>query len=292
MGIHIVSDSWGICEVEQLEADAGRDNRELQLMAVAGISFYAASGDDGSSDCDRFGITAPEVDDPAAQPYATGVGGTRLDPTTAHHRDRLGRPRPSAPAAGAAASRPSFTMPGWQKGPGVIRKPAVEQDQVRRQDALLPRGARRLVRRRSRTPATSSTAPPAVLRRGWDVFGGTSAAAPLMAAFTADANQFSLANGGSADGLRQPVPLPRVRNGRPGRDVQRRHAGQQQHPRGGTTFPAGAGYDLATGLGSVDVTPMATASRHYTRVGESNPRHRITARRAPKPDLSRVIRPS
>ena len=50
-GVHIVSDSWGNCEVALLEAEQAANNRELQLMAVAGMSFYAASGDDGSSDC-------------------------------------------------------------------------------------------------------------------------------------------------------------------------------------------------------------------------------------------------
>ncbi len=89
-----------------LEADQAANNRELQLMAVAGMSFYAASGDDGSSDCRRsLGINGPEVDDPAVQPYATGVGGTNLDASPGAHRDACGAATAPPTAAVAAACR-------------------------------------------------------------------------------------------------------------------------------------------------------------------------------------------
>ena len=118
--VQIVSDSWGTCELAELESDAAATNAELQLMAVAGISFYAASGDSGSSDCERFNITAPEVDDPAAQPYATGVGGTNLNPTSSHNETVWGGHGPSAGGGGGGVST-NFIKPTWQVGTGVIR---------------------------------------------------------------------------------------------------------------------------------------------------------------------------
>src|SRR5258707_3277522 len=46
-------------------------NQALQLAAVSGITVLAAAGDAGSFDCSGFPVLA--VDDPAAQPFATGV---------------------------------------------------------------------------------------------------------------------------------------------------------------------------------------------------------------------------
>src|SRR5207247_197557 len=75
-GVRIVSDSWGICEPLISPARAAATNQALQLAAVSGITVLAASGDSGSFDCSGFPTLA--VDDPAAQPFATGVGGTTL----------------------------------------------------------------------------------------------------------------------------------------------------------------------------------------------------------------------
>ena len=75
----------------------------------------------------------------------------------------------------------------------------------------------------------------------WAPIGGTSAAAPLMAALTADADE----SAGKQLGLREPVPL------RPGRHERlprhRRRARTTSSAAAAT--PARPGYDLATGLG-------------------------------------------
>ena len=191
-----------------------------------GMSFYAASGDDGSSDCHRsLGFDGLQVDDPAVQPYATGVGGTQPDASPAYSetvwgghgtsRRRRGRRRLALVHRAALA-----------EGHGRDPHRPVEQDQVRRQDALVPRGARRRVRRRSdhrvrhqlqrTTAAGTSSAARRRRRRSWP---------PSRPTRTGSASQ----NGGGADGLRESVPVPRVQ-GRPG-DVPRRHGRQQQHPR-------------------------------------------------------------
>ncbi len=211
-------------------------------MAVAGMSFYAASGDDGSSDCaPASGITGLQVDDPAVQPYATGVGGTNLNASAAR-RDRLGRPRP----VGRRRWRRRLALVHdavVAEGPGRDPQRPVEQDQVRRQDALLPRGARRRVRRRSEHRLRHQlrrTAAQRLGRRRRHVGGGAA-----HGRVHGRREPLQPPQRRAAHGLRQPVPVPRV-HGRPGRcsTTSRRATttSSARHRR----IPAGTGYDLAT----------------------------------------------
>ena len=231
-------------------------------MAVAGMSFYAASGDSGSSDCARFGINAPEVDDPAAQPYATGVGGTNLNPTSSHNETVWGGHGPSAGGGGGGVST-NFIKPTWQVGAGVIRSGVSSKSRCGGGKTHYCREVPDVAF--DADPNTgyviycttgSCTAP------GWNVFGGTSAAAPLMAAFTADANTYSLAHGGKRIGFANPFLYHEF-----GAD----HAMfnditvGNNNINGGTTFRAQVGYDVASGLGSVDASEMATDLAAHTR---------------------------
>ncbi|TMB46570.1 MAG: hypothetical protein E6J60_16360, partial [Deltaproteobacteria bacterium] len=68
---HVVSTSWGACEVG-LSAASQRTNDNIFANANAiGQSWFAASGDSGSRDCNVLG-----VDHPANSPHVMGVGGT------------------------------------------------------------------------------------------------------------------------------------------------------------------------------------------------------------------------
>ena len=260
-GVHIVSDSWGLCELAELRSDAAATDTELQLLAVAGISFFAASGDDGASDCNRFGIPAPQVDDPASQPYATGVGGTRLDPSSSHVETTWGGHGVGAGGGGGGISA-FFAMPGWQKGRGVIREGVSSKTKC---------GGRTHYCRE--VPDVAFDADPdtgyvihctvgqcSAGDGGWQVFGGTSAAAPLMAGYTADANSFSLANGGRRMGFASPFLYRQFADPVMFHDI----TSGTNSIHAGTTFSARPGYDLATGMGSIDVSAMATALAAYT----------------------------
>jgi kumamolisin len=268
-GVHIVSDSWGNCEAVLLEADQAANNFELQLMAVAGMSFYAASGDDGSSDCRRsLGINNFVVDDPAVQPYATGVGGTNLKPGVS---ETVWGGHGAARGGGGGGVSLSFTMPGWQKGPGVIRT----GQSSRKKCGGKTRWCREV-------PDVAFDADPntgyAVFCTGcipkWSVVGGTSAAAPLMAAFTAIANEYSQAHGGHLMGFANPFLYHQFKVDRPMfHDVT---AGTNNII-GGSTYRAGIGYDLASGLGSINVNTMATDLAGYTRAKLTIHNTRITA---------------
>ena len=73
----------GRCEGFTFLAGAGViqfENTLLQEAAAQGQSFFAASGDSGSSQCEQIEEEDTElsVNNPASQPFATGVGGTTL----------------------------------------------------------------------------------------------------------------------------------------------------------------------------------------------------------------------
>jgi subtilase family serine protease len=78
----VISTSWGICEAQVGgNAVAAAEANLFEEAAAQGQTVVAASGDDGSTDCtdannDPTGVDA--VDNPASQPYVTGVGGTSL----------------------------------------------------------------------------------------------------------------------------------------------------------------------------------------------------------------------
>jgi subtilase family serine protease len=80
----VVSTSWGNCEPEETLAQAQSEATVFEQMAVQGQTLVAAAGDSGSVDCWIGGAggdsnNSLEVDDPAGQPFVTGVGGTSLE---------------------------------------------------------------------------------------------------------------------------------------------------------------------------------------------------------------------
>jgi kumamolisin len=80
----VISASLGLCELFTVQdvGHAGIRAAEstLQEAAASGISFLAASGDDGSADCTQNGTPTNQlgVNYPASSPWATGVGGTNF----------------------------------------------------------------------------------------------------------------------------------------------------------------------------------------------------------------------
>jgi subtilase family serine protease len=80
----VVSTSWGNCEPEEMLAQARAEATVFEQMAVQGQTLVAAAGDSGSEDCWIGGAggdsnNSLQVDDPASQPFVTGVGGTSLE---------------------------------------------------------------------------------------------------------------------------------------------------------------------------------------------------------------------
>lgn len=246
--VTVASDSWGLCEPVLPPALLANENTSLELAAAAGLTLYVASGDDGSSGCKRVtGSNSLFTDDPSSQPFATSVGGTKLTTSPSYHE--------TAWKFGGGGTSFWWPKPQWQVGktvtiPGGGNKCGYPTGQCRQ------------------TPDVALDANPSTGyivfctagtikcggATGWYVIGGTSGAAPLMAGITADANEYSLGHTGSRLGFASPFLYANA-----GTSVFHDITVGNNNIFGGTSYQAGPGYDLATGLGSVDANNFATA---------------------------------
>jgi hypothetical protein len=238
-GVRIITDSWGLCEPAVTPAAAAATNSALQLAAVSGITFVAASGDDGAYDCGGF--SQPAVDDPAAQPFATGVGGTdlRLSAPGGRHEvvwnDITG-------SGGGGLSR-FWPRPAWQAGAGVRNRFSNGHRQV-------PDVSLHASPAQHGYPVYCTTG--ACGHVGWMTLGGTSASAPLLAGIVADMNSYSLAHGGARLGFADPFLYDTLAADPASfRDVTI----GSNNPDGAGRYPATPGYDQASGIGA----PLAGA---------------------------------
>src|SRR5207302_6121629 len=122
----VISISLGLCEASSQFADNGASiraaEREFSLMAAAGITVLAASGDSGSAGCiAHTGAPADElaVSYPASSPWVTAVGGTNLLLSSANQiQSQLvwnDTSRFPGDAGGGGVSR-LFARPGYQSG--------------------------------------------------------------------------------------------------------------------------------------------------------------------------------
>jgi subtilase family serine protease len=198
----VVSSSWGACESLTGLPTISAENTILQEMAVQGQSFFDASGDSGSTMCYQTPVgaspdTSLSVIDPGSQPFATGVGGTFLGtpggttPTDGSYAGEAvwndgGADAGGDPAAGTGGGVSSaWTMPTYQSsaaaGLGVLQANSSRGcgGQLCRQvpDVSADGDPRSGYIVRLTDPMSGGSA--------WAVAGGTSASAPLWAAFTA-----------------------------------------------------------------------------------------------------------
>jgi Pro-kumamolisin, activation domain len=234
----VVSTSWGICESinGQDPAALANETQDLQQMAAQGQSITAASGDNGTADCydgSTVGPT-PQVDDPASQPYVTGVGATSLLSVAPLKQMAWSSSSLSGGATGGGYST-VWPRPAWQTLPS---------------SNPLSGSATRMV------PDLSMSGDPGggVLiyladSGGWQTAGGTSAAAPLFASMLtlAESNCGITGTGlGSVNptlyqlALNQPGDFSDVTFG------SNAVSSDNSIP----SYPATPGYDLASGLGS------------------------------------------
>ncbi|HEX5406961.1 MAG TPA: S53 family peptidase [Pseudonocardiaceae bacterium] len=216
--VSVTSISWGECEADSSSATISATDDALAQGSAEGISWYAASGDSGSADC-QDGSTG--VDSPASDPNVSGAGGTSLSTGASG-----GYGSETAWDGSGGGHSTSFPTPSYQNDPSGQRA----------------------------VPDVSLDADPntgyAIFSAGqWEVFGGTSCAAPMWAGFTAlyDATSGSdLGNGNSAFYSIAAGP----NYGSAFHDIT-------SGSNGG--FRAGTGYDAVTGVGSYDGAGLAAA---------------------------------
>ncbi|MDQ6721716.1 MAG: S53 family serine peptidase, partial [Candidatus Dormibacteraeota bacterium] len=196
------STSWGICEPNTTQAEMTILDNIFKQAAAQGQSFYAASGDNGAYDC-RYSRQLA-VDSPANDPYITGTGGTNLTLNTdsTYKTESAWSNRGTSPATGTGGGLSSyFARPSWQTGPGVANTYSNGKRQVPdvSLDADPQTGYSVYVTYNGST--------------GWNVVGGTSAAAPAWAAFTGVYNQYAAAYGKPNLGYANPTLYSTASNG-------------------------------------------------------------------------------
>ena len=252
----VISVSWGDCEKNMGQQEVNQENQFFQQAAAQGQTILVAAGDSGSASCFQLqggGFdTSLNADDPAAQPYVTGVGGTNLtlksdnsyQSETVWNGGFLG-------GAGGGGLSQFWKQPSWQTGPGV-------QNQY-------SNGMRE-------TPDVSLDADPATGypvyctagsnctsggSSGWLTVGGTSAAAPMWAAMVALANQQAAKAAKKPLGFLNPA-LYKIGGGsnyhRDFHDITA--AGSNDEGFNGGAYPVTQNYDMATGWGTFDAARL------------------------------------
>jgi kumamolisin len=262
----VVSTSWGQCDIGIASPGYASEENTLFLEAAAqGQSIFAASGDSGTNDC---GDGSRTVDDPAAQPYITGVGGTTLTLSSGHYGSEVVWDDTSRGYASGGGISADWTMPSWQQGPGVENSYSSAEPcaantgntgKLCREVPDVSLNADPNTGYATYCTAGSSCVAP---NTGWIVVGGTSAAAPLWAAMTALANEKSLHDGNFNLGFLNPLLYEIGQN-----ESGTSYASDFHDITSGTNdpfgdgqniYPATTGYDMTTGLGSYNALALAS----------------------------------
>jgi subtilase family serine protease len=250
----VITTSWGSCEPAVGRDDATAESVLFAQAALQGQTVVAAAGDEGAEDChgtiDGPPGDAAAVDDPAAQPFVTGVGGTTL--TVAPSRSEVAwntGPHNSDPGAGGGGVSAFWSMPTYQRRASASLG-------VLSVTSAAPCGAASC--REVPDLSMNAGAPYAVYctesfvfcsKSGWTALGGTSAASPAFAAIVALADSLPGCAGAplgfinpalyGLEGAAYASSFNDITSGN--NDLTGTNGGH---------YAAGAGYDLASGLGS------------------------------------------
>jgi len=264
----VMSVSYGFCEIDY----APSYYRSIGQQANAqGITWLNASGDSGAASCDSqssapLAAHGKAVSFPAVMPEVTGVGGTQFVEGTGTYWATTNSPNfgsalsyiPEAAwnesgttglgSTGGGASV-FYSQPAWQNGPGV------PNDGVRHVPDI----------------ALSAAGHDAyeINYLGGNVgIAGTSASTPSMAGIIALLNQYQVSKGFQKQpGLGNINPqLYRLAQSAPsvfhditaGDNIVNCMQSSPDCQTGSFGYKAGAGYDMTTGLGSVDANALVT----------------------------------
>jgi uncharacterized protein (TIGR03437 family) len=265
----VVSSSYGLCELDTPRIETVLSQALAQQGNAQGITWVNASGDSGGADCDERRNPGLSVDSPADIPEVTGVGGTEFAEGAGTYWNTTNNPvtggsalsyipetswndsaNDGTPSASGGGVSIYFTKPSWQTGPGVPADGARDVPDVSLSASADHDGY--LVQTDGST----------------QVYGGTSVSAQVFAGIVALINHYLVSSGQqAAPGLGnanvQLYSLAQTTSGifndiTTGNNIVNVTACSGRT--GGCTsvgYPAGAGYDLVTGLGSVNAANLA-----------------------------------
>jgi subtilase family serine protease len=261
----IVSMSFGACERLDL-ADHALFGPMYAQAAAQGQTVLVATGDSGADDCQQGppwpGHTiAPAVNVLATDPNVTAVGGTALDPGF----DAAGN------ATGYVSERVWNDLDGASGGGAsiIVRKPAYQVAHG------VPADGFRDVPDVALLASVANVGYVAVIANQIAVIGGTSVATPSWAGIVALLNQTVGATGSGALNQRLYALARKQYNSAAAGPFHDIVVGNNSF-NGVTGFSAGAGYDLASGLGTPDVDLLAAAFGGSDCAADCNGDGRVT----------------
>ena len=270
----VMSTSFGSCESDMGTAENNFYNSLWQQAAAQGITAFVSSGDSGASGCDSGGAskgTGRAVNGLASTPYNVAVGGTQFNEGSgsywsssngAGYTSALSYiPEVAWNESGAASSCPSgdtcselwstgggvssiYSKPSWQVAPGVPPDSKRDVPDV----SLTAAGHDGYL---VYTTALNSNNQPYT---GLWVFGGTSCSSPSFAGLMALIVQKTGQRQGNAN-IRL-YQLGKAQYGSNGAAVFHDVTSGNNSVPGVTGYSCSTGYDLATGLGSVDANTL------------------------------------
>jgi len=230
----VVTTSWGNCEAAVGSSDLTTESAIFARMAVQGQTMIAASGDAGSEDCfPSNGSTALAVDDPGSQPDVVSAGATSLTSGSAsfqvvwndcydyglHHN--IPGCASSQTGSGGGGNSMQWSRPSYQ--------PALS--------------AQRIVPDLAYPGDPSAGGVMAYFDGLWTGYGGTSVAAPTNAGLFADTNQGCFGRLGMVG--------PALYAAAGGANYTDITSGNNDYTdTNGGDYPAVAGFDAASGLGT------------------------------------------
>ncbi len=250
----VISTSWLLCE--QFTSGYQAENTLFEEAAAQGQTILAATGDYGSEGCAQVQKrdTSLAVDDPASQPFVTGVGGTTVSsigpqPSETTWNDGLDTFGSSGGGISADWPMPSYQLDA-PAAVGVINA----------NSSGTPCGATDC----REVPDVSADAGGGdswyllYIDGGWQDWGGTSFATPLWAALVALSNASSACDGQTV-GFANPALYSIAGTDYAGAFHDITVGNNDYSQTNGGLYPALVGYDMATGLGSPNGTVLPTA---------------------------------
>ena len=248
-----ITTSWGRCESQNGSTLLSAEGTLFEQAAVQGQSVFAATGDYGSTDCQTKALA---VDDPASQPYVTGVGGTTLTSIGPAPAERVWNDSSIKTGAGGGGISSVHAMPSYQSNAPASLHVVSSRSSGTPCKAAVGSYCREVPD--VSADSDRSTGYLIYYNGNWAPNGGTSAATPLWAAFAALVDASS-GCGGRSIGFANPG-LYAAAATHYATDFNDITSGNNDYSPDGNTsglYPAGVGYDMATGLGTPNGSNLA-----------------------------------
>ncbi|HEY0753434.1 MAG TPA: S53 family peptidase [Ktedonobacteraceae bacterium] len=264
----VVSVSWGDCEKNMGQQELQQENTFFQEAAAQGQSILVAAGDSGSASCFQLlqgGSTdfSLNADDPASQPFVTGVGGTHLtlNSGNGYQTEAVWNGGLLGGAGGGGLSQ-FWKMPAWQSGPGV--KNSYSNGMRELPDVSLdadPATGYPIYCTAGSSCSGSGGIGGIGSSSGWLTVGGTSAAAPMWAAMVVLANELAAKAGKGPLGFLNPAIYKLASQSssysRDFHDITQTGNNDEIGINGGA-YPVTTAYDQATGWGSLNAAKLVS----------------------------------